>query len=88
MNIYKKWQIAVMILLLATGLSAKEWTVQPGTQLPTIRAAIAVADSGDVIIVKSGTYRESPVEVNKSVSIIGDGEVIIDGEEDHQVITV
>ena len=88
MNIYKKWQIAVMILLLATGLSAKEWTVQPGTELPTIRAAIAVADSGDVIIVKSGTYRESPVEVNKSVSIIGDGEVIIDGEEDHQVITV
>ena len=44
---------------------------------PTIQAAINAANQGDTIHVASGTY--DPVVVNKSLTLIGEGEAIIDG---------
>jgi parallel beta-helix repeat protein len=44
---------------------------------PTIQAAINAANSSDIIHVVGGPY--APVVVNKSVSLIGEGEAIIDG---------
>jgi len=44
---------------------------------PTIQAAINVAKSGDIIHVAGGPY--ASIVVNNSVSLIGEGEAIIDG---------
>jgi parallel beta-helix repeat protein len=44
----------------------------------TIQAAINAADPGDVIHVASGTY--APAVVNKSLTLIAEGEAIIDGQ--------
>jgi len=44
---------------------------------PTIQAAINAANSGDIIHVVGGPY--APIVVNKTVSLIGEGEAIIDG---------
>ncbi|MEM3577393.1 MAG: NosD domain-containing protein [Candidatus Bathyarchaeia archaeon] len=45
---------------------------------PTIQAAINAANSGDVIHVVGGPYAR--IVVNKTVSLVGEGEAIIDGE--------
>jgi parallel beta-helix repeat protein len=51
---------------------------------PTIQAAINAADPGDVIHVASGTY--APAVVNKSLTLIAEGEAIIDGQGANNVI--
>jgi hypothetical protein len=40
---------------------------------PTIEAAIENATEGDTIFVKKGTYEENPLEINKTLSLIGEG---------------
>lgn len=80
--------IATLAFCFSINVAAKEIVVDPATAVKTLTQALADAQNGDVIIVKSGTYRESPVVVNKSVTIIGDGEAIFDGEEEHQVFTI
>uniref|UniRef100_A0A7C4RXS1 Periplasmic copper-binding protein NosD beta helix domain-containing protein n=1 Tax=Fervidobacterium pennivorans TaxID=93466 RepID=A0A7C4RXS1_FERPE len=48
----------------------------------SIQKAINEATEGDTILVKSGTYREYPIIVNKTLTIIGENmeDTIIDGE--------
>ena len=40
---------------------------------PTIQEAIDNATDGDTIFVKKGTYEENPLEINKTLSLIGEG---------------
>jgi hypothetical protein len=58
--------------------SDKVITVNPGE---SINAALNTANDGDTILVKSGSYSESGILVNKSVTIVGENEenTIIDG---------
>jgi len=39
----------------------------------TISSAIGNATDGDTILVKKGTYEENPLEINKTLSLIGEG---------------
>ncbi|RJS69156.1 hypothetical protein CW714_09045, partial [Methanophagales archaeon] len=56
----------------------KTWHVYPGD---SIQAAINNASDGDTIYVHEGTYYEYRINVNKSLSLIGDGmnKTIVDG---------
>jgi nitrous oxidase accessory protein len=40
---------------------------------PTIQAAISNAVDGDIVFVKRGTYNEEAININKSISLIGEG---------------
>ncbi|MEO0202506.1 MAG: nitrous oxide reductase family maturation protein NosD [candidate division WOR-3 bacterium] len=52
-----------------------------------IQNAINFSKDGDKIIVKSGIYR-NPIIINKSIELIANGEVILDGEGKYQIITI
>jgi len=54
--------------------------VEPGDSIQT---AINRANPGDILLIKRGVYKEYPIFVNKSLTIIGESreETIIDGEE-------
>jgi nitrous oxidase accessory protein len=83
-------------ILLALVLSALLWKasqarsirVKPGTSVPTIRAALAIAAHGDSILVEKGIYREQNIEVDKSVSLIGLNGATLDGEGKYEIMTV
>ncbi|MBX2955028.1 MAG: nitrous oxide reductase family maturation protein NosD [Cyclobacteriaceae bacterium] len=62
--------------------------VQPNGKIATIKQAIALADAGDTILVKPGTYREGNILVDKSLVLVGENKPIIDAEFKHEVITV
>ena len=66
----------------------KEITVSPGGEIPTLQQAIQRADSGTVITMQAGTYKEHNVIIDKPVTIEGTGEVIIDGEQQGFVLQV
>lgn len=62
--------------------------VQPTGKIATIAQAIALADEGDTILVKPGTYREGNILIDKSLVLIGENKPVLDGEFRHEVITV
>ncbi len=63
-------------------------TVKKGSNLSAIKQAIAEAHDGDTIFVEAGHYKEGNILVDKPVSIIGKGLVVIDGESKYEVITI
>lgn len=48
-------------------------TVGPGQQFATMEAAIQAAQSGDTILIKSGTYTGSKIVIDKDLTIVGEG---------------
>ncbi|MEO0144751.1 MAG: nitrous oxide reductase family maturation protein NosD [candidate division WOR-3 bacterium] len=52
-----------------------------------IQSAINFSKGGEKIIVKSGIYK-APIFINKSIELIAQGKVIIDGGGKYQIITV
>jgi nitrous oxidase accessory protein len=67
---------------------ANEITVDPEGEVRTLTGAITMASDGDTIIIKPGIYREGPIVIDKSVTIIGEGYPEIDGEEKYETIKV
>ncbi len=57
-----------------------------GEDKPTLRAAIESAEAGTIVRLPPGTY-QGPVEVNKSVTIVGDDATIV-GDDNGTVVTV
>jgi len=59
---------------------AKELSVGGGRPFSTIHQAIAAADSGDVIKVSDGIYKEGEILITKPISLQGTKGTIVDGE--------
>jgi len=55
---------------------------------PTIKEAIGAASLEDIIIVSEGTYKEGQIMVNKSLTLIANGTVVVDGLHEGHVFYV
>ena len=84
-NIY----LLFILVIFVTSLHAKQIEVCASCETVTIKDAIALAEDGDEIIIKSGIYKEHGVIlINKSVIIRGVGNPIIDGENKETVFSI
>ena len=75
-------------LFIAVPAISASWNVRPDGALDTLSRAIAVAHSGDSILVHSGVYNESGITIDKPLTIVGIGRPVIDGRETAEIITV
>jgi nitrous oxidase accessory protein len=66
----------------------REIVVDPAGPVSTIQEALDAARDGDRIVIRSGVYREGPLRVSRSVSLIGEGEPVLDGEGERPVLVV
>jgi nitrous oxidase accessory protein len=80
--------IALIFLLSAPRVAAQEIVVGPGQPLQRIADALEKARGGETIRVLPGTYRESPIRIDRSVTLIGEGFPVLDGEGDRTVIEI
>ena len=69
-------------------LALLQIVVAPGGPVPTVTAALARARAGDTVIVSAGVYREPRIVVTVPVTILGQGEAVLDGGGAHEVLTV
>ena len=86
-GIFKIFLLGSMISVFTT-VSADTLYVKQGSKLSTIKQAIATAQPNDVIQIKSGIYKERNILIEKSLSIIGEKDVIIDGENKGEIFTI
>jgi nitrous oxidase accessory protein len=61
--------------------------VAPGTALPSIAGALAVAADGDTIVIMPGDYREHELVVSRRITLRGEGWPVLHGG-DHQILTI
>lgn len=54
----------------------------------TFARALALVRTGGVVIVRPGLYREPTIGVTRSVTIVGTGDAVLDGEGKRQIMTV
>ncbi len=69
-------------------LSAKSISVGQNQTFQTIHDALAIAQSGDSIIVHEGTYAEGNLAIDKRVTLIGISFPILDGQHSFEIITI
>ena len=60
--------------------STCEWT--------SIKRALAIAEKGDTVLIKSGRYLENSIEVRKPITIIGEEWPVIDGMGENEILIV
>ncbi len=78
----------VFIPLTPFVLEARQITVSTDGDITSIQKAIEIAEPGDEIIVKDGTYRENNIEITKPLTLKTDGDVIIDGEQTGTIMVI
>jgi len=78
----------VVFCLYGSIINAKTIEVCKACEVNSIKTAIAVATSGDTIIIKKGTYKEFNILVDKPLIIKGEGYPIIDGEDKGEIIRI
>lgn len=80
--------LGLLFLFCNFNLSAHQLKVGQNSQFKTIKSAIQAAQSGDTLLIQSGTYREENIIVNKSISIFGVGNPVLDGDNKFEVLTI
>ena len=81
----------VFVILLFCSLShieAHEIVVKHGTKINTIQKALAMAQNGDIIRVTASTYFIQDLLIEKSVSLIGTGYPVLDGQKKSNILII
>ena len=76
------------LLFFATSLFPKKIVVSKSTSINSIKAAIKLCEQKDTIIVMEGNYSEGNITIDKSITILGRNEPIIDGRGKGEIFTI
>lgn len=83
-----KSHIALLLCFTVMVSQAARIVVQQGTSINSIKQGIQLAEAGDTVLVKAGTYREGNIVINKSIVLIGENKPVADGEYKVEVFTI
>jgi len=68
--------------------SAKTIVVGKDQAITSLKKAVSIATDRDTVLLHAGTYREGNVVITKSLSIIGEGNPVLDGENKYEILTI
>jgi nitrous oxidase accessory protein len=80
-------RIYLILFLIPSFLSARQIVVDQKSAI-TITKAVAIAETGDTILIRSGTYREGNIIIEKSITLIGENLPVLDGENKYEILTI
>lgn len=79
-------RIVIIILLCAATLSARSRTII--VSVGAFKRAVSNSGAGDTLILNPGVYKEGTVLLTKPLTILGKGNVILDGENKYEILTI
>ena len=82
--------IAATIISLSLQLHshARAIITGPGQPVTTLAKAVSIARDGDTILLQNGKYREGNIIITRSITIIGQGNTILDGAHRTELLTI
>mgnify|MGYP000597271614 FL=1 len=82
--------LILLLLLTLPALTNQAATVRVSKSGPVrnIAEAIKHCQDGDTLVVGPGHYQEETIDINKSITLLAKGEVILDGSRKIEIITV
>lgn len=80
--------ISVIVFLIKSFAWATTLTVCAQCEWTSIKSAISAAQSGDLILIKSGLYQETEIVVDKPLHIKGVDRPVIDAEMGKEIMTI
>jgi nitrous oxidase accessory protein len=84
-----KTNLLLCFLFLQTNfLFSQKIVVDQATDFSSIKSAIISANPGDTILIKSGTYREGNIVIDKPLVIMGEDYPILDGQSKYEILTI
>jgi len=83
-------RIPAIILFLFISLFVKAGTiiVGPNQSVRSLKKAIELAKDKDTILLQAGTYREGSMTLTKSLTIIGQNNPVLDGENKYEILLI
>ncbi len=81
-------RLAILLILSTLSCSAKVSVVCMNCMQKDIQQAVNTAMPGDTILIKPGTYPCVNLQINKPLSVIGEGYPVLDGQEKDEVVSV
>jgi len=78
------------IITILFSFCAPAKTIVVGNKQPftSLKKALSIAKDKDTIILHAGIYREGNIILTKSVTIIGNGNPVLDGQNKYEILTV
>lgn len=80
--------VGLMLSMSIPRISATQITVAKDGDITSVQAGIDQAQPGDTVFVKEGRYIEYNIRINKRISLLGEENTIIDGDEQGFVVIV
>ncbi len=83
-------RLALFISLLFIYYTASSRVIAAGYGqiVSSLREAVRIAKDGDSILLKNGVYKEGNVVIQKAVTLLGEGNTILDGNHKHELLTI
>ena len=78
----------ILLLFLGMSVHARTIIVGPAGPIRSLKKAIEQANDRDSILLLRGTYREGNIVLTKSLTIIGQNNPVLDGENKYEILLV
>lgn len=83
-----RYLLAILSFLIAPCAYAGLIRVGPGETVHSLKKAIEAANPGDSILLQAGTYKEGGITLTKSLTIIGQHNPVLDGENKYEILLI
>lgn len=83
-----KYGFAILLLFISFLSFSRTIAVGSGKKYTSVKKAILEAKEGDTILLQPGVYRESPLVIQKSITLIGVNYPVLDGQKKYEILTI
>lgn len=83
-----KWFNILIVFLFPFCVEGKQLYVGEGKIFRSIKEAIQQSTNGDSIVVFGGTFKEGNIIIDKSITLIGKGMPVLDGQKKYEVLSI
>ena len=84
----KRLALYLLLTSIAFSVFSRTIIVSKNGNIQSLNRAIEIAEAGDTILVKPGTYKDGNIVIRKSIVIIGESFPVFDGENKYEIITL